>query len=62
MLLNQARYRVLLPNKVTNKDNQTDLIQAAKEYMERYPHYQFLFVEGAYAICERKQMKELEKQ
>lgn len=42
-------YRVLLPNWVFS--NNRVIESHLKQYMQRYPHYSVIRVEGMYAIC-----------
>lgn len=54
MILQKARYRVLLPQRLLNPKDHA----AIMDYMENgYKNYNFLFLEGEYAICERKESK-----
>ncbi|SET85145.1 hypothetical protein SAMN05216389_14017, partial [Oceanobacillus limi] len=40
--------------------NEQDLLVHVLDYMQRYPHYDFIRLENKFAICERnnKQLKE----
>ena len=47
----QVYYRVMLPDWVLDdEDKQWDL---ANEYMQRYPHYVLVKIEGKFALCQR---------
>lgn len=56
MLLNKAPYRVLLPDWIWDKDppeTKEELAGRIKRYMERYPHYRVIELDGRFAVCER---------
>lgn len=49
-------YKVLLPNRIFDQaSDKLHLIQLILKYMQRYPHYAFLYEENGFAICERKE-------
>lgn len=51
-------YKVLLPNRIFEQaKNDKDLRGYILNYMQRYPHYVFLYEENGFAICERKGVK-----
>lgn len=48
-------YRVLLPKRLfANSKNQKELKALILDYMQRYPHYLFLYEENGFAICDKK--------
>ncbi len=47
----EVPYRVLLPKWVFQGDNRRGTRQNIQLYMERYPHYQVIDIDGVYAIC-----------
>lgn len=47
-------HRVLLPEWVFNVKNDEVLDENVMFYLQRYPDYIFVCVEGKFAICERK--------
>lgn len=51
-------YRVLLPKrlfKISKIDE--DLNSLILNYMQRYPHYVFLYEENGFAVCERREIR-----
>lgn len=47
-------HRVLLPDWVFESEHDRETILKAKSYLQRYPDYLFVRVEGRYAICEKR--------
>ncbi|WP_170840844.1 hypothetical protein [Oceanobacillus limi] len=55
-------YRVLIPKEIfDNSTNEQDLLVHVLDYMQRYPHYDFIRLENKFAICERNQKDWREK-
>lgn len=54
-------YRILLPKWIFEPpmDNKEDQEIQTLIYLQRYPHYQFLYIENGFAVCDRlEQIKE----
>ncbi|EIT85948.1 hypothetical protein A374_08934 [Fictibacillus macauensis ZFHKF-1] len=48
-------YRVLLPKRIWREcSTKAEIVQAVKEYMQRYPHYIVKGVKNGFALCERR--------
>lgn len=47
-------HRVLLPDWVFQEDSDKKVDSNVKYYLQRYPDYLFVRVEGHYAICEKR--------
>lgn len=55
MVLNQIPYKVLLPERLWKEANdKKHLKRLVLEYMERYPHYKVIKIQGKFAVCIRK--------
>jgi hypothetical protein len=49
-----APFRVLIPERIFKEANtEKEIIELVLQYMQRYPHYDFKYLENNFAICER---------
>ena len=52
MIQLQDTSNVLLPNHILEKQMDKDFVAAIKKYLKvGYPDYEFLYVQGSFAVC-----------